>query len=65
MRVKRFAHKNQMAKKKSTNTSTSWVPSEFEQSDLTKAQENRFLIKRDQVIFPSTERIPKPRTAIE
>jgi hypothetical protein len=49
-----------MAKKKSTNASTSWVPLEFEQSNLTKAQENGFLIERDQVIFPSTERIPKP-----
>jgi hypothetical protein len=47
MRVKRFAHKNQMAKKKSTNASTSWVPSEFKQSDLTKAQENGFLAGGD------------------
>jgi hypothetical protein len=60
MRVKRFTHKNQMAKKKSTNASTSWVPSEFEQSDLTKAQENGFLSGGDQVILPSTERVPKP-----
>jgi hypothetical protein len=60
MRIKRVSHKNQMAKKKSMNASTNWVPSEFEQSDLTKAQENGFLVKRDQVIFPSTERIPKP-----
>jgi hypothetical protein len=36
------------------------VPSEFEQSDLTKAQRDGFLIGGDQVIFPSTERIPKP-----
>jgi hypothetical protein len=49
-----------MAKKKSTNASTSWVPSEFEQSDLTKAQENGFLTRSDQVIFPSTKRVPKP-----
>jgi hypothetical protein len=48
-----------MAKKKITNASTSWVPSEFEQSDLTKAEENGFLAGGDQVIFPSTERIPK------
>jgi hypothetical protein len=53
-------HKNQMGKKKITNASTSWVPSEFKQSDLTKAQENGFLTGGDQVIFPSTERIPKP-----
>jgi hypothetical protein len=49
-----------MGKKKITNASTSWVPSEFEQTDLTKAQENGFLTGGDQVIFPSTERIPKP-----
>jgi hypothetical protein len=60
MRVKSLAHKNQMGKKKITNALTSWVPSEFEQSDLTKAQVNGFLAGGDQVIFPSTERIPKP-----
>jgi hypothetical protein len=37
MRIKSLAHKNQMGKKKITNASISWVPSEFEQSDLTKA----------------------------
>jgi hypothetical protein len=37
MRVKSLAHKNQMGKKKITNAPTSWVPSDFEQSDLTKA----------------------------
>jgi hypothetical protein len=61
MRIKSLAHKNQMEKKKKiTNALTSWVPSEFEQSNLTKAQENGFLTGGDQVIFPSTERIPKP-----
>jgi hypothetical protein len=60
MRVKSLAHKNQMGTKKITNVSTSWVPSEFEQSDLTKAQESGFLTGGDQVIFPSTECIPKP-----
>jgi hypothetical protein len=60
MRVKSLAHRNQMGKKKITNASTSWVPSEFEQTDLTKAQENGFLTGGDQVIFPSTERVPKP-----
>jgi hypothetical protein len=64
MRVKSLAHKNQMGKKKITNASTSWVPSEFKQSDLTKAQRDGFLIGGDQVIFPSTESIPKPRAAI-
>jgi hypothetical protein len=60
MCVKSLAHKNQMRKKKITNASTSWVPSEFGQSDLTKAQKEGFIAEGDQVIFPSTERIPKP-----
>jgi hypothetical protein len=33
-----------MAKKKSGNPSTSWVPSEFEKSDLIKAQREGFLV---------------------
>jgi hypothetical protein len=60
MRVKSLAHKNQMGKKKTTNSSTSWVPSEFSQSDLTKAQKEGLIAEGDQVVFPSTERIPKP-----
>jgi hypothetical protein len=60
MRVKRLAHKNQMGKKKITNASTSWVPSEFGQSNLTKAQKEGLITEGDQVIFPNTERIPKP-----
>jgi hypothetical protein len=40
MRIKSLAHKNQMGKKKTTNASTSWVSSEFAQSDLTKAQKD-------------------------
>jgi hypothetical protein len=40
MRVKSLTHKNQMGKKKITNASTSWVPLQFKQTDLTKAQEN-------------------------
>jgi hypothetical protein len=60
MRVKSLAHKNQMGKSKTTNTSTSWVPSEFGQIDLTKAQKEGLIAEGDQVVFPSTERIPKP-----
>jgi hypothetical protein len=48
-----------MAKKKSGNAATSWVPLEFEESDVTKAQREEFLIEGEQVIFPSTKRIPK------
>jgi hypothetical protein len=38
MRVKSLAHKNQMGKGKISNASTSYVPSEFGQTNLTKAQ---------------------------
>jgi hypothetical protein len=49
-----------MGKSKTTNASTSWVPSEFKQTDLTKARADGLIADDDQVIFPSTERIPKP-----
>jgi hypothetical protein len=42
------------------HASTSWVPSEFGQTDLTKAQKEGLITEGDQVVFPSTERIPKP-----
>jgi hypothetical protein len=60
MRIKTLAHKNKMGKSKTTNASTSWVPSEFGQTDLTKAQKEGLIAEGDQVIFPSTEHIPKP-----
>jgi hypothetical protein len=60
MRVKSLAHKNKMGKGKATNSSTSWVPSEFTQVDLAKAQKDGLITEGDQVIFPSTDRIPKP-----
>jgi hypothetical protein len=49
-----------MAKKKSGNAATSWVPSEFKESNPLKAQRDGFLVEGEQVVFPSTERIPKP-----
>jgi hypothetical protein len=36
------------------------VPSEFAQVDLAKAQKDGFITEGDQVVFPSTDRIPKP-----
>jgi hypothetical protein len=60
MRIKSLAHKNKMGKGKTTNLSTSWVPSEFTQVDLAKAQKDGLIIEVDQVVFPSTNRIPKP-----
>jgi hypothetical protein len=49
-----------MGKSNTTNASTSWVPSEFKQTDLTKAQADGLIADGEQVIFPSTERISKP-----
>jgi hypothetical protein len=42
MPIKRVAHKDQMSKKKSVSAATNWVPSEFEESDLTNAQREGF-----------------------
>jgi hypothetical protein len=64
MPVKTVAHKKSITKKTSGNAATSWVPLEFEKSDLLKAQKDGFLVGGEQVVFPSTKRIPKPRAAI-
>jgi hypothetical protein len=60
MCIKTLAHKNQMGRSKIANASTSWVPSEFGQTDLTKARKEGLIAEGDQVMFPSTERIPTP-----
>jgi hypothetical protein len=60
MRVKHLAQKNKMGKNVAANSVTSWVPSVFKQKDLEKAQANGLIFADDQVIFPSTEHIPKP-----
>jgi hypothetical protein len=60
MRVKHLAQKNKMTKGKTANAATSWVPSEFKQKDLEKAQADGLVSNDDQVIFHSTDRIPKP-----
>jgi hypothetical protein len=60
MRVKHLAQKNKMGKNVAANSATSWVPSIFKHKDLEKAQANGLISADDQVIFPTTERIPKP-----
>jgi hypothetical protein len=60
MCVKTHVQKNKMGKSVIANSATSWVPSEFKQKDLEKAQANGLISADDQVTFPSTERIPKP-----
>jgi hypothetical protein len=60
MRVKTRTQKNKMGKNITANSATSWVPSDFKQKDLEKAQANGLISDEDQVVFPSTDRIPKP-----
>jgi hypothetical protein len=52
--------KNKMGKSNTTNASTNWVPTEFKQTHLTKAIADGLIADGDQVIFSSTEHIPKP-----
>jgi hypothetical protein len=59
MRVKHLAQKNKMGKASTASSATSWVPSVFQQKDLDKAYADGLISADDQVIFPSTERIPK------
>jgi hypothetical protein len=49
-----------MGKSITANSVTSWVPSDFKQKDLEKAQADGLISVDDQVVFPSTDRIPKP-----
>jgi hypothetical protein len=49
-----------MGKSNTANSATSWVPSDFKQKDLEKAQADGLISDNDQVVFPSTERISKP-----
>jgi hypothetical protein len=59
MHVKHQVQKHKMTK--GMNTATSWVPSVFTQKELNKAQVDGLVSDDDEVIFPSTKRIPKPR----
>jgi hypothetical protein len=60
MCVKTRAQKNKMGKSITANSATSWVPSDFMQKDLEKAQADGLISDDDQVVFPSTDCIPKP-----
>jgi hypothetical protein len=60
--VKHLAKKNKMVKGKAANAAMSWVPSAFTQKDLDKANADGLISDSDSVIFPSTERIPKPKS---
>jgi hypothetical protein len=57
-----FGGENKMAKGKATNATTSWVPSAFTQKELDKAKADGLISNNDSIIFPGTERIPKPKS---
>jgi hypothetical protein len=59
MRVKYLAAKTKMTKGKA-NSSTSWVPSTLTQKELDKAKADSLISDKDSIVFPTTERIPKP-----
>jgi hypothetical protein len=63
MHFKTRARKNKMGKANIANASTSWVPSEFKQMNLDKALADGLVADGDQVIFPSTERVPKSQSS--
>jgi hypothetical protein len=65
MRIKTLAQKNKMGESNTANSATSWVPSDFKQKDLEKAQADGLISDDDQVIFPSTEHIPKPPSGFQ
>jgi hypothetical protein len=46
---------------KGMNAAMSWVPSVFTQKELNKARTDGIVSNDNEIIFPSTERIPKPR----
>jgi hypothetical protein len=59
MRVKHLAAKTKMTRGKE-NSSMSWVPSTRMQKELDKAKADGLISDQDSIVFPTTERIPKP-----
>jgi hypothetical protein len=58
--MKHLAAKNTMAKGKTTNSVTSWVPSAIVQKEVEKAKTDSLISSSDSIKFPSTEWIPQP-----
>jgi hypothetical protein len=59
MLIKKVAHWTKMAKKGTKKQAQSWVPSYFDQADLTKAKKDGFLPEPAAVVFPGDERFAK------
>jgi hypothetical protein len=59
MPIKRVAHCKQMAKKSVNKQVVDWTASTLTDVDLAKARKEGFLAASAEVIFPSTEIIPR------
>jgi hypothetical protein len=60
MPKKKVAHRERKPEKENSTMATKWVPSEFKESDLVKAKKEGLLATDASIVFPGTERIPKP-----
>jgi hypothetical protein len=60
MPKKKVAHRERKPEKENGIMATKWVPSEFKESDLAKAKKEGLLASNGSIVFPGTERIPKP-----
>jgi hypothetical protein len=60
MPKKEVAHRERKPEKDNNTVATKWVPSEFKESDLAKAKKEGLLATDTPIVFPGTERIPKP-----
>jgi hypothetical protein len=57
MPVKKVAHRTKMAKKGTKKQALNWVPSSFDQADMTKAKKEGFLPESAAVIFLRDEAV--------
>jgi hypothetical protein len=60
MPKKKVAHRERKPKKENSTMATKWVPSKFKESDLVKPKKEGLLATDALIVFPGTERIPKP-----
>jgi hypothetical protein len=60
MPTKKVAHREKKSEKENNTMATKWVPYEFKESDLDKANKEGLLADDVSIVFPGTECIPKP-----
>jgi hypothetical protein len=60
MPKKKVAHRERKLENENSTMATKWIPSEFKESDLVKAKKEGVIAVDASIVFPGTERIPKP-----